>query len=102
MPGADANAYLAFAATLAAGLAGIDEKLDCGDPYEGNAYVDEKLQSLPASLSEAASLLHKSKLARTAFGDAVVDFYHHTAQCELKTFANSVTDWELIRYFERI
>lgn len=102
MPGADANPYLAFAATIAAGLAGIDEKLDCGKAYEGNAYVDEKLQSLPTSLSEAASLLKESKLARSAFGDSVVDFYHHTAQCELKAFANSVTDWELIRYFERI
>ena len=102
MPGADANPYLAFAATIAAGIAGIEENLDCGNAYEGNAYIDEKLQSLPTSLSEAAALLAKSKLARTAFGDAVVDFYHHTAQCELKAFANSVTDWELIRYFERI
>ena len=40
MPGADANPYLAFAAMMAAGLAGIEEQLDCGQEYHGNAYVD--------------------------------------------------------------
>ena len=37
MPGADANPYLAFAAMLAAGLAGVQEGLDCGKMYAGNA-----------------------------------------------------------------
>jgi glutamine synthetase len=102
MPGGDANPYLAFAATLVAGCAGIDAKLDCGDDYQGNAYVDEKLPSLPSSLREAAELLDKSKLARTALGDDVVDFYVHTAELEVKSFDNAVTDWERVRYFERI
>jgi glutamine synthetase len=102
MPGADANPYLAFAATLIAGCAGIDEQLDCGEDYRGNAYVDEKLPSLPKSLREAADLLDQSKLARTALGDDVVDFYVHTARLEVKAFDNTVTDWERARYFERI
>lgn len=102
MPGADANPYLAFAATLVAGLAGIDEQLDCGDCYEGNAYIDAKLAALPASLREAADLLDKSKLARKAFGEEVVDFYVHTARLEVKAYHNAVTDWEKQRYFERI
>jgi glutamine synthetase len=102
MPGADANPYLAFAATLIAGCAGIDEQLDCGDDYRGNAYVDEKLPSLPKSLREAADLLDQSKLARTALGSDVVDFYVHTARLEVKAFDNTVTDWERVRYFERI
>jgi len=102
MPGADANPYLAFAATLAAGMAGIEEGLDGGDCYEGNAYVDAKLPALPASLRDAADLLDHSKLARRAFGDAVVDFYVHTARLEVQAYANSVTDWEMRRYFERI
>jgi glutamine synthetase len=102
MPGADANPYLAFAATLAAGLAGIEEKLDCGEVYEGNAYVDEKLPALPKSLRDAADLLERSKVARAAFGDAVIDFYVHTARLEVQAFDNSVTDWERQRYFERI
>jgi glutamine synthetase len=102
MPGADANPYLSFAATLAAGMAGIDEQLDCGEKYQGNAYVDPNLASLPKSLREAAALLDKSKLARTAFSDPVIDFYVHTAQLEVAAYDNAVTDWEKHRYFERI
>jgi glutamine synthetase len=102
MPGADANPYLAFAATLIAGCAGIDEGLDCGDDYRGNAYVDDKLPSLPGSLREAAELLNQSKLARAALGDDTVDFYVHTARLEVKAFDNAITDWERVRYFERI
>jgi len=102
MPGADANPYLAFAAMIAAGMAGVREGLDCGDCYEGNAYMDKKLASLPKSLAEAADLLSKSRLARQSFGDAVVEFYVHTARCEGQAFNVAVTDWERVRYFERI
>lgn len=102
MPGADANPYLVFAATLAAGLAGIGQRLDCGDEYTGNAYVDPTLPSLSKTLREAAGLLAGSALAREAFGDRVVDFYAHTARLEADAFDNAVTDWERVRYFERI
>lgn len=102
MPGADANPYLAFAAMLAAGMAGVDEELDCGEEYLGNAYVDPKLAALPRSLREAADLLDASPLARRAFGDHVVDFYVHTARLEVQAFHDAVTDWERVRYFERI
>ena len=102
MPGGDANPYLAFAAMIAAGLAGVDERLDCGDVYRGNAYVDPKLPGLPATLHEAADLLDGSRLARQAFGDTVVDYYVHTARHEVRAFDAAVTDWERVRYFERI
>ncbi|MCS7049653.1 MAG: glutamine synthetase family protein [Verrucomicrobiae bacterium] len=102
MPGADANPYLAFAATIVAGMAGVEEELDCGPVYEGNAYVDTKLPALPSSLRDAADRLERSKLARKTFGDAVVDFYVRTARCEVQAFDNAVTDWERRRYFEQI
>lgn len=102
MPGADANPYLAFAAMLAAGLAGIDEDLDCGPEYTGNAYIDPKLARLPASLREATDLFGGSALARTAFGPDVVEFYVHHARLEQQAFNDAVTDWEKQRYFERI
>lgn len=102
MPGADANPYLAFAATMAAGMAGVRENLDCGDDYRGNAYVDTTLKALPSSLQESIDLLRNSKLAREAFGEDVVEFYVHTGALEVQAFNNSVTDWEKIRYFERI
>jgi glutamine synthetase len=41
-------------------------------------------------------------MARAAFGDAVIDFYVHTARCEVQAFNDAVTDWERVRYFERI
>ena len=102
MPGADANPYYAYAATLAAGLAGIEEKLDCGDVYEGNAYEDPKLMSLPGSLEETAELLNESETARKAFGDPVIEHLVHTARLEVRAFKEAVTDWERRRYFERI
>src|SRR6266404_73481 len=102
MPGADANPYLAFAAMLAAGLAGIKEKLDCGNEHLGNAYVDAKLARLPSSLQDAADLFARSKLARAAFGGEVVEFYLHHARLENEAFNHAVTDWERVRYFERI
>jgi glutamine synthetase len=102
MPGADANPYLAFAATIAAGLAGIRENLDCGEEYCGNAYVDASLRALPSSLEEALDLLRGSNLAQETFGKEVLEFYSHTAELEVQAFNHSVTDWEKVRYFERI
>ncbi len=102
MPGADANPYLAFAATLVAGMAGVEENLDCGESYGGNAYTDVSLPSLPRTLREAADLLDRSKLARRTMGDGVIDFYLHTARLEAAAYDNAVTDWELRRYFEQI
>jgi glutamine synthetase len=102
LPGADANPYLAFAAMIAAGMAGVKEKLDCGPLYEGNAYADSKLPSLPRSLREAADLLDHSRLARESLGQAVVEYYVHAARCEVQAFDDAVTDWERVRYFERI
>ncbi len=102
MPGADANPYLAFAAMIAAGMAGVEEYLDCGDEYQGNAYIDPKLARLPSSLRQAADLLAGSRMARNALGDSVVDFYVHHARLEVEAFDSAVTDWEKARYFERI
>ena len=102
MPGADANPYLAFAAMLAAGLAGIEENLDCGTEYTGNAYVDATLARLPDTLHVATNLFSQSALAREAFGSDVVEFYTHHARLEVEAFNHAVTDWEKVRYFERI
>ncbi len=102
LPGADANPYLAFAAMLAAGLAGIEEDLDCGEEYTGNAYTDPRLPRLPTSLREAADRFERSALARAAFGDDVVAFYVRHARLEEQAFNDAVTDWEKRRYFEQI
>ncbi len=102
MPGADANPYLAFAAMIAAGLAGIDEKLPCGSEYQGNAYVDDTLPALPTSLHSSLALLEGSTIAEAAFGVDVIEHYLHAGRLEVREFDAAVTDWERQRYFERI
>ncbi|MGH7276118.1 MAG: glutamine synthetase family protein [Candidatus Rokuibacteriota bacterium] len=102
IPGADANPYLAVAATIAAGLHGIASKLKAPRLYEGNAYEDATLPQVPKTLREAIAELERSKTARAAFGERVVEHYLHTARLEQQAFDQAVTDWELMRYFERI
>ena len=102
MPGADANPYLAFSAMIAAGMAGVEENAEAGGEYRGNAYVDPKLAALPSSLEHAAELFSNSALARKAFTESVVQYHTHSARLEIQAFQNSITDWEKIRYFERI
>ena len=102
IPGADANPYLAFAATIAAGLHGITGKLKAPKLYDGNAYEDPTLPQVPKTLREAIAELERSKVARAAFGARVVEHYLHAARLEQQAFDQAVTDWELMRYFERI
>ena len=102
IPGADANPYLAFAATIAAGLHGIQAGLKAPRLYEGNAYADATLAQVPKTLREAIDELAGSKAARAAFGERVVEHYLHTARLEQTAFDQVVTDWELLRNFERI
>jgi glutamine synthetase len=102
IPGADANPYLAFAATIAAGLHGIAAKLKAPKLYEGNAYEDATLPQVPKTLREAIAELERSRAARAAFGERVVEHYLHTARLEQQAFDQTVTDWELMRNFERI
>jgi glutamine synthetase len=99
--GADLNPYLAFAALIAAGLAGIEEKLELEAPFVGDAYHDEKLKDVPKTLREASAQMTQSKMLRTAFGDDVVDHYVHTAEWEQFEYDRRVTDWEMQRGFER-
>ena len=100
-PGADANPYLAFAATIAAGLHGIEHELKFEGLYTGNAYADPKVREVPKTLYEAIGMLERSKAARAAFGDVVVDHYANTARQEQAVYDRRVTDLDLQRNFER-
>jgi glutamine synthetase len=102
IPGADANPYLTYAALLAAGLDGIERKLDPGEPFRGDAYRGGDLPRVPGTLADAVAELERSAFARSAFGDAVVDHLLHFARTELAGFEAAVTDFERVRYFERI
>ena len=102
IPGADANPYLTYAALLAAGLDGIERKLDPGPAFEGDAYTSADLPRVPHTLADAIRELEASRFARDAFGDAVVDHLLHFARTELASYEVAVTDFERARYFERI
>jgi glutamine synthetase len=100
IPGADANPYLAFAALLAAGLHGIEERLELGPAFEGNAYESD-VERFPHTLREAIGRLEHGTVARKLFGDDVVDHYINYARTEQELFDKTVTCYERERMFER-
>jgi glutamine synthetase len=107
IPGADANPYLAFAGVIAAGLAGIEAGLDCGDPYLGNAYAATSedgtaLTHVPWNLPDATTAFRHSDVANAAFGEDVMFHLVHGAEEEWKAFHRSVSDWEYRRGYERL
>jgi glutamine synthetase len=102
IPGADANPYLAFAATIAGGLHGIENKIAAPDEFRGNAYEAKDVPRVPWNIVESIEELEASEVARKAFGDEVHFHLVHTARQEWARFNATVTDWELRRNFERI
>lgn len=101
MGGADLNPYLAIAALIAAGIKGIEDKLELEPAFVGDAYVTKKLREIPKTLREATDTLRKSKMLKDAFGEQVIGHYVHTAEWEQFEYDRRVTDWELQRGFER-
>ena len=100
IPGADANPYLAFAALLASGLHGIEQKLELEAPLEGNAYESDA-KRFPHALRDAIAELENGTVARTLLGDEVVDHYLNYARTEQQLFDKVVTSYERDRMFER-
>ncbi|WP_329351493.1 glutamine synthetase family protein [Streptomyces sp. NBC_01261] len=101
LPGGDVNPHLAVAGLVAAGLHGIEHKLELPEACTGNAYSGDYAH-VPTNLREAAELWENSPIARAAFGDEVVAHYRNMARVELDAFDAAVTDWELRRSFERL
>ncbi|WP_055492769.1 glutamine synthetase family protein [Streptomyces sp. TP-A0356] len=101
LPGGDVNPHLAVAGMVAAGLHGVEQKLELPEPCPGNAYTAEYAH-VPTTLREAAELWETSPIAKAAFGDEVVAHYRNMARVELAAFDAAVTDWELRRSFERM
>ncbi|MFG2499009.1 glutamine synthetase family protein [Streptomyces sp. NPDC048441] len=101
LPGGDVNPHLAVAGLVAAGLHGIEQKLELPEECTGNAYTGDYAH-VPTTLREAAELWENSAIAKAAFGDEVVAHYSNMARVELDAFDSVVTDWELRRSFERL
>jgi glutamine synthetase len=102
VPGADVNPYLAIAALVAGAVHGIESELTLEPELTGNAYSDADAPRVPGTLRDALAEWEGSALARAAFGDEVVDHYANNARVELAAFDAAVTDWEMVRGFERL
>ncbi len=101
LPGGDSNPYLAFAATLAAGLHGIEHEIEPPTEFQGNGYEAKGVPRIPRSLYEAIDCWAESEIAVAAFGDEVHAHYLTAARLEQATYDGAVTDWERHRYLER-
>ena len=90
--GADANPYLAIAASLACGYLGMVEGLKPSEPISGSAY--ELAIALPRTLAESLRLLRESKPLVDLFGDRFVLAYTAVKEAEYETFAQVISSWE--------
>jgi len=99
------NPYLAFAAMLAAGLKGVEDKYQLPDPVEEDIYeMDEEararegITSLPGSLFEAIQEMAKSELMRETLGDHIFNKVLENKKIEWDRFRTHVSDYELNQY----
>jgi glutamine synthetase len=101
------NPYLAAAMLLAAGLEGIREQLDPGEPNLVNAYrlspeqrAERGLTVLPRTLGEAIEAFAVDPLSREVFGEAMADAYVAFKREEWSSYHGAVSAWEIERYLE--
>jgi glutamine synthetase len=92
--GSDLNPYTACAALLAAGLDGIERKLELEPELRGDMYAAQGVREIPHTLREAVTLADGSAWLRAALGDDVVDHYVHAARWEISEHDRVVTDFE--------
>jgi glutamine synthetase len=92
VPGADANPYLAFAASLACGYLGMVERIKPSDPVEGSAY--RYAHTLPISLDEALDKLNYTKPFKLALGEKFVEAYSDVKYQEMQHFRRVISSWE--------
>ena len=102
LPGADANPYLALAASVAAGLYGIRKELPLSlKPVTGDAYEATGLTPLPRDLGESVRAMREAHdFAAELLGEAFVGHFLRTREWELRQARAAVTDWERRRYLE--
>jgi glutamine synthetase len=99
------NPYLAFAVMLAAGLAGIEQKIMPPDPVEENVYkmteeerLKRRIRQLPGSLLEAIHLTEKSQMVREALGDHVFEHFIENKKVEWDRYRIQITSYEIDKY----
>ncbi|MEL6986116.1 MAG: glutamine synthetase, partial [Actinomycetota bacterium] len=94
IPGADCNPYLAYAAALASGLHGIENRTEPPAPSDGDVYQAAELPRVPHTLEQAVEGFRASEVVAAALGAEVVEHYAHFFDVEVAADNQSVTDWE--------
>lgn len=101
------NPYLGAALTIAAGLEGVRERLDPGEPHKDNMYhkTPEELAALgvsqlPGTLAEALDAFEADPLCKQVFGEAMFNAWLEFKRDEWSSYTNHVSDWELKRYLK--
>ena len=92
VPGADANPYLAFAASLACGYLGMKERIKPSEPVTGSAY--RYAHTLPINLEEAVNKLNYTKSLKTVFGERFVEAFQDVKFEELQQYRKVISSWE--------
>jgi glutamine synthetase len=92
VPGADANPYLAIAASLACGWLGMTQRTKPSEPIEGSAY--RYAHTLPLHLDEALNKLNYSKPLKQVFGERFIDAYYGVKEEEMEQYRRVISSWE--------
>jgi glutamine synthetase len=99
------NPYLAFSVMLAAGMAGIEQKIEPPEPVEENVYkmteeerLKRRISQLPGSLLEAIQITEKSQLVREALGEHVFKHFIANKKVEWDRYRIQITSYELEKY----
>ena len=92
VPGADANPYLAIAASLACGYLGMVEGLEPAEPWAGSAYQEPF--NLPRNLEESLRLLEVCKPLGEVLGERFVAAYSAVKEAEHGEFLQVISSWE--------
>ncbi|MFP3871509.1 MAG: type I glutamate--ammonia ligase [Candidatus Aenigmatarchaeota archaeon] len=103
------NPYLQFASLLAAGLKGIEEKLDPTDPVEEDIFSMSKeerkekgIEPLPTNLGHALSLMEESDFMKEVLGEHTFQHFLHNKKEEWREYRKQVTKWEIERYLSNL
>ena len=101
IPGADVNPYLAFAASIASGLDGIENKIEPPKISSGNIYDDKNLMPAPKNLEKALDFFERSEFSKIFLGENIQKHYLNIYRIESNLYNHVVTDFELKRYFDQ-
>jgi len=108
MPDPSCNPYLAFAAMLSAGLDGVKQRMDPGEPVDRNIFEMSqrekrrlKIDELPANLSEACDNLEKDDVIKAALGEHILEHFLEAKRSEWAEYISRVQPWETEKYLDK-